>query len=374
VPDPNGPTAGGVEVVELSDVDAAPAAAVLSAAEHAVGAPLVDEGERVRLDALADAGVRADGWHPLVAHLGGEVVGYAAVVTGDGPGAAAGNEEPGTATGSAGPGAPAPGEAPSAAAVGEAAIAADVAPRAAVLTALLDRITDVATAAGAGHIQVWMRHVNDADRHAAGAAGFATERRLAILGHALPVTGPAPAPSAGVTVRASRPGEDDEAIVAVLAGAYADSAEAGWDLDRFRARRQLDWFRPEDLLVAEDVAAGSGGADLTAGWDRRDATAGSGSDGGLLLGLHWLKRRSPHVGEVYNLAVHPDGRGRGLGPVLLRAGLDHLADVDCDEVLLWVDRANDRAVRLYSSQGFVTRWEDVAFGRSLHGGASATSP
>jgi ribosomal protein S18 acetylase RimI-like enzyme len=30
-------------------------------------------------------------------------------------------------------------------------------------------------------------------------------------------------------------------------------------------------------------------------------------------------------------------------------------------VLLWVDRANERAVELYTSRGFTTRWDDVAF-------------
>jgi hypothetical protein len=40
-------------------------------------------------------------------------------------------------------------------------------------------------------------------------------------------------------------------------------------------------------------------------------------------------------------------------------------------VLLWVDRANERAVRLYTSQGFTTRWDDVALGRTLRGSAAA---
>jgi mycothiol synthase len=97
----------------------------------------------------------------------------------------------------------------------------------------------------------------------------------------------------------------------------------------------LPWFRAEDLLVAE-------------------------APDGRLLGLHWLKRREADVGEVYNLAVHPDGQGQRLGPLLLAAGLAHLRAVGCEDVLLWVDRANDRAVRLYEGEGFTTRWDDVA--------------
>ncbi|MFP4636454.1 MAG: GNAT family N-acetyltransferase, partial [Nitriliruptoraceae bacterium] len=104
---------------------------------------------------------------------------------------------------------------------------------------------------------------------------------------------------------------------------------------RFADRRGADWFRAEDLLLAVD-------------------------DDGTLLGLHWLKRRDATTGEVYNLAVHPRAQGRGAGPRLLAAGLAHLHAVGCRQVLLWVDLANQRAVRLYRAQGFATRWVDVA--------------
>jgi hypothetical protein len=32
---------------------------------------------------------------------------------------------------------------------------------------------------------------------------------------------------------------------------------------------------------------------------------------------------------------------------------------------LWVDLANERGVRLYTSHGFHVRWEDLALGREL---------
>lgn len=316
MPAPDDPLApGGVRVAvrPLADADAPEVARTLDAGERAGGdAPLVDEAERRRLGGLLERGVRADGWHPLVARVDDEVVGYAAF----------------TVTGGRG--------------VGDAAAARDGTVRRFVLTALLGRLTREGTELGLDALEVWIRRATDADLDAAATAGFDLARRLAILGTDLPATTPAPAPPAGITVRGSRPGEDDDAIVEVLAAAYGSGPDGGWDLARFRERQQLDWFRPEDLLVAVD-------------------------EDGRVLGLHWLKRRSAAVGEVYNLAIHPDGQGRGLGPVLLHAGLEHLAGVGCDEVLLWVDRANDRAVRLYTSQGMTTRWEDVALGRTLDG-------
>jgi ribosomal protein S18 acetylase RimI-like enzyme len=47
--------------------------------------------------------------------------------------------------------------------------------------------------------------------------------------------------------------------------------------------------------------------------------------------------------------------------------MHHLRDVGCDDIVLWVDLSNERAVRLYASHGFHTRWEDVALTRSLRG-------
>ena len=92
---------------------------------------------------------------------------------------------------------------------------------------------------------------------------------------------------------------------------------------------------------------------------------------GDVAGIHWTKRRDDETGEVYNLAVHPGAQGGRLGAVLLRAGLAHLQECGCRRVMLWVDLANERAVRLYTAQGFEVAWEDVALGRSL--GQSSTS-
>jgi mycothiol synthase len=308
-------------VAPLAAAYAAAALEVLTEAEATVGGDLVDEAERRRLEAFAgpDALLPA-GWHPAVAHLGAAPVGYAAITSPTTPG------EP--ATGDA---APVPGS-----------------HAVATLTALLEHLAAVARAADAGRAEVWVRRVDPQLAAAAASAGFHPARTLGVLGRDLPTGEPVPPPPPEVTVRGYTPGDDTE-VVRVLRGAYAGTADGGWDLDAFRTRTGWDWFRADDLLVADD-------------------------GDGRLLGLHWLKRRDATTGEVHNLAIHPDAQGRGLGPVLLHAGLDHLASTGCDEVLLWVDRANDRAVRLYTREGFTTRWDDVAFARDLGDGTGGGDP
>jgi mycothiol synthase len=294
------------------------AIALLDAAEAAVDVPLVDEAERARLEVLA-AGRRERGshWHSVLARRDGRAVGYAGVLLPREPG--------GVATGDVAvqrddAGSPAP-----------------------VLAALLAGLEGLAWRHDAARLQVWIRRATAPDVACAAGEGYGIERRLGVLGRRLDAsTVERVPPPAGVTVRSYRPDDDDAAVVEVLAAAYAGTADGGWTLERFRERRGYDWFRPEDLLVAD------------AGGDRLD-------------GLHWLKRRDADVGEVYNLAIHPDAQGRGLGAVLLTAGLVHLAEVGIRDALLWVDLANETAVRLYAAHGFATRWEDVALGRTLRG-------
>jgi mycothiol synthase len=300
---------GDVVVAAIETVaDRADARRWLDAAEAAAGVPLVDEAERRRLDATAEGRQpRAAGWQAMLARRSGTAVGYAGIVLPTGRGGLA---------------------------VGDVAVTSDRAAAAPVRSVLLAELAEWARRHAAGRLQVWLRHATAEDVAGAAADGYEVERRLGVLGRPLDDPGPV-SPPHGVTVRGYRPDGDDEQVVEVLAGAYGGTDDGGWTLERFQERRGYDWFRAADLLVAE-------GAD------------------GRLQGLHWLKRRGGGVGEVYNLAIHPRAQGSGLGPVLLGAGLEHLAGIGCDEVLLWVDLANERAVGLYTSHGFVTRWQDVA--------------
>lgn len=291
-----------VAVVEVGSADAAAdALSFIYVASEIAGAPIVDESEQVALE-RASGGRPAEGWRGFVATADGEIVGYAGVRA-DGGEAVADLAVDRLRPGAAG-----------------------------VARALLDALADDVP------VTVWMRDVSQDDIDAAAEAEFVVARRLFVMGRGVADYAADPDPPGGVWLRPFQPGEDDDAVVELLIRTYEGTADAGWEPARFAAIQERDWFDPLDLLVA----AGRNGH---------------------VAGVHWMKRRDADTGEVYNLAIDPDCQGLGLGRALLRAGLEHLRHRGCSDVILWVDEANSAAVRLYASEGFVRRWEDVAFSR-----------
>ena len=213
-------------------------------------------------------------------------------------------------------------------------------------------LTHGTTEGAVGTVEAWLRGATDGDLATAAGAGFRIRSRLHGLGVTAAAhrerTGGAPPPPvpAGLVLRAFDPShaEDADAVVALLTRAYPELA--GWYADGFAVLRAADWFRAEDLLLLTSDAEPSG--------------TGASTTGAQLQALHWMKRRGGGVGEVYNLAVDPSAQGRGFGPLLLDVGLAHLFATGSDEVVLWVDAENTRALDLYRSRGFSGRWDDVS--------------
>ncbi|AEB47516.1 MULTISPECIES: mycothiol synthase [Micromonospora] len=154
-----------------------------------------------------------------------------------------------------------------------------------------------------------------------------------------PLSSPQPEPRLpdGVTLRAFRPGVDDEAWLALNARAFAEHPEQGrWTADDLRVRLAEPWFDPAGFLLAVESATGR------------------------LLGFHWTKVHerpgSARIGEVYVLGVDPSAHGGGLGRALTTAGLTYLREQrGLDRVMLYVDESNTAAVALYERIGFA-RW------------------
>ena len=202
--------------------------------------------------------------------------------------------------------------------------------------------------AGGAGVRLWAHGELPAAVGFAKTAGFTRFRALWQMRMSLSrVPADDPVAPSGVTIRAFRPGSDEEAWLAVNHRAFAHHPEQGaWAMSDLQLREAEPWFDPAGFFLAE-----------------RD---------GRLAGFHWTKVHpgggagGVPIGEVYVVGVDPGQQGGGLGRVLTLAGLAHLRRLGLSEVMLYVDEDNTAAVRMYTALGF-SRWSTDAMYRHLGG-------
>ena len=213
-----------------------------------------------------------------------------------------------------------------------------------------------------GTHSVWAHGMLPAAQGLARTAGLELTRSLHRMSRPLTDADAADPPlPPGFSVRAFRPGSDDEAWARLNAAAFARHPEQGsLTLADLHERMAQPWFDPAGLLLVEDDATGEV---VAFHWTKVDPT----SPPRLRLsdrGDTPLERRAAsdltdevgeigEVGEVYVVGVDPAYQGRGLGGPLTRLGLAHLARRGLREVELYVDGDNTAARRTYERLGFV---------------------
>jgi mycothiol synthase len=132
----------------------------------------------------------------------------------------------------------------------------------------------------------------------------------------------------GVRLRAFVPGQDEAAMVAVNARAFAWHPEqGGLTVQDVLDTEKEDWFDPAGFFLAVD---------------QEDK----------VLGFHWTKVHPDSTGEVYVVGVDPDAQGGGLGKALTLAGLRHLQGLGLPKVMLYVESDNAPAIAVYAKLGF----------------------
>lgn len=203
--------------------------------------------------------------------------------------------------------------------------------------------TALLAAAGGGPLRFWAHGDETGARIFAERNGFRRARVLWQMRRPLADLPDVPLP-AGVTLRSFRPGHDEQDWLGVNGRAFAHHPEQGrWTLADLRLREAEPWFDPAGFLLAVDIAD-------------------------TMLGFHWTKVHpasgaEPAIGEIYVLAVDPQGHRRGLGAALSVAGLRHLAGAGLTEAMLYVDESNAAAVALYRGLGFEIHKADINYQR-----------
>jgi mycothiol synthase len=128
--------------------------------------------------------------------------------------------------------------------------------------------------------------------------------------------------------RPFRPGDDDEAVLAVNNRAFRDHPDqGGLTLEDLRARFAEPWFDPDGLRIHEHD--------------------------GQVAGFCWTKvHHDEGLGEIYVIGIDPAYHGQGLGAPMTAAGLRWLADHGLETGMLYVEADNEPAVRTYRRLGF----------------------
>ena len=183
---------------------------------------------------------------------------------------------------------------------------------------------------------VWVPGADDTTDATFASVGFTREREQLQMRVDLPLE-EVPRWPDGVSVRAFRPGEDEDAWLHVNNRAFRQHPDqGGWVRDTLLRREAEAWFDPEGFLLAFDTE-GLAGFCWTKVHDERDPAS--------------------RLGEIFVIGVDPDRQGTGLGRALVVAGLEHLERVrSCPTGLLYVDGANEAALRLVLG----TRFQDLA--------------
>lgn len=183
--------------------------------------------------------------------------------------------------------------------------------------------------------RVWAFGTLAPARAFADARGLAPVRGLTMMRRAL-ADEPNPVPPNGITLRGFT-AADADAFIALNAAAFAHHPEQGhFTAADLQTRQAEAWWDPEGLILAiEDDQ---------------------------LRGFHWTKRHDAATGEVYVLGVAPDAGRRGLGRVLLQAGLTQLTRDGATQVILYVDADNETALALYRKAGFAVVHTDTLYG------------
>ncbi len=184
----------------------------------------------------------------------------------------------------------------------------------------------------------WLTIDGDTDE-AMRAVGKHRLRTIVALRRALPLDDTAREGIPAITTRPFDPGRDTDELLEVNNAAFAwHPDQGGWDRGRLAEAMSQRWVDPSGILVHAGTDGTLDGFCWTRVHDEFEPEVIAAGD--------------PPLGEIWVIAAHPDSQGSRLGPALVAAGLDHLAEQGLGTAVLYTEEANEPARRMYERMGF----------------------
>lgn len=147
--------------------------------------------------------------------------------------------------------------------------------------------------------------------------------------------------------------------------------QGGWDRDRLHRAMEAEWFDPQDVILLwdNDAAVGVDKHPALAGfhWTKWHGAAGDGAQDDASENSAEANGEA-YAGEVYVIALASAYQGRGLSGHLLRLGIKQMVNKGATNVILYVEKDNESAVRVYEKSGF-----DIAENHVVYASSSENS-
>lgn len=182
--------------------------------------------------------------------------------------------------------------------------------------------------------------------------GFAKSRELWQMRRSLYAELPKLELPSSIQIKNFSPEENMKEFLILNSIVFEKHPEQGrLDEKDFKIRMSEAWFRSEGFFLAQDQ-------------DKK------------LIGFNWTKIHGQDsgptnnfghqkIGEIYVLGVKPGNRQSGLGKALAIRGLEYLREQGLGAAMLYVDRTNVPAIKLYESIGFAHWDTDVMFQKQI---------
>ena len=184
----------------------------------------------------------------------------------------------------------------------------------------------------------WVTVEGDTDA-AMAARGKERRRTIVALRRPLPLDDGARSGVPPIETRPFDPAADVDAFLEVNNAAFDWHPDQGaWDRARLADAMSQRWVRPEGFLVHEGDDGEIDGFCWTRVHEETDPDVIAAGD--------------PALGEIWVIGAHPDRHGTRLGPSLVVAGLDHLAEDGLGTAVLYTEEGNEPARRMYDRLGF----------------------
>ena len=198
------------------------------------------------------------------------------------------------------------------------------------------------------NLRLWVHGENEAAAALANSFNFEKIRAVLQMQKQLTDIEKLPEIDPKIIIRSFLPGLDSNDWLSLNNKVFKDHPEqSDWQLSDLNHRLGEEWFDEKGFFIAS-----LNNQMIGATWTKIH---------GALNHDHGGSHDHPAMGEIYITAVDPQYVGMGLGKALTITALNYLKYQGLNDVMLYVDFNNSKALKLYNQLGFTESGKDILY-------------